>query len=362
MPDDPNQPQSYDAVLGGQTPIPEGSAILGGIEGVKWRLESAIEEQRIVALSEALKYGEAGLELIIMTLQDESWKVEKTAYRLLKERTEPRVKQALKKYNYWNFLRCLRTFNEYKDVYSVAISSDGQTIFTASYDDHGADFRDMRLCLGSFNFSTGYSQELFRCFEYNVNSAAISSDGQTLINGNYGNIRIRHFPAEEVIRDIQGHSDHLNSLAIGLDGNIIASSADSDKNIKIWQLETGELIKTLEGHIKQVTAVGISPDGQIIVSGSYDKTIKIWHLETGELIKTLNIDFFATSIAVSPDGQTLVSGHKYGTIKIWCLKTGELLRTLEEHSDRVTSIAISLDGQTLVSGSWDGSIKVWRVP
>lgn len=80
MSDNPNQPQEDDAVLGGQTPIPMGSAVLGGIAGVKRRLESAIEEQRIVALSEALKYGEAGLDLVIQALKDESKQVEKAAY------------------------------------------------------------------------------------------------------------------------------------------------------------------------------------------------------------------------------------------------------------------------------------------
>jgi Ni,Fe-hydrogenase III component G len=95
MPDHPNQPQQYDAVLGGQTPIRAGSAILGGIEGVKRHLDSAVEEQRIAALSEALKYGEAGLDLVIGALQDESEKLQKAAYLLLRERTEPKVKQTL---------------------------------------------------------------------------------------------------------------------------------------------------------------------------------------------------------------------------------------------------------------------------
>ena len=57
-------PTQYDAVLGGQNLIPVNAAVLGGIAGVKSRLASPIVESRIVALSEALKYGKAGLELI----------------------------------------------------------------------------------------------------------------------------------------------------------------------------------------------------------------------------------------------------------------------------------------------------------
>jgi hypothetical protein len=40
-------------------------AVLGGIEGVKRRLASAVVEQRIAALTKALKYGQAGLDLVI---------------------------------------------------------------------------------------------------------------------------------------------------------------------------------------------------------------------------------------------------------------------------------------------------------
>jgi hypothetical protein len=54
-------------VLGGQ--VPSGSAVLGGVEAVKRRLASAVEKQRIAALKEALKYGEAGLDLVIQAVE-----------------------------------------------------------------------------------------------------------------------------------------------------------------------------------------------------------------------------------------------------------------------------------------------------
>lgn len=53
-------PTQYDAVLGGQNLAFNSAAVLGGIAGVKSRLASPIVEAKIVALSEALKYGEAG--------------------------------------------------------------------------------------------------------------------------------------------------------------------------------------------------------------------------------------------------------------------------------------------------------------
>lgn len=95
MSENTNQPKEYDAVLGGQNPPPINAAVLGGIEGVKKRLASSILEVRINALSDAIKYGDQGLDLVLPALQDESIEVQFAAYSLLKDRQEPQVKQQL---------------------------------------------------------------------------------------------------------------------------------------------------------------------------------------------------------------------------------------------------------------------------
>ena len=98
MSDNQNQPREYDAVLGGQNSIPVNAAVLGGIAGVKSRLASPIVQVRIAALSEALKYGEAGLDLIIQALHDKSMQVKFTAYSLLKHRNEEKIQRRLQDY------------------------------------------------------------------------------------------------------------------------------------------------------------------------------------------------------------------------------------------------------------------------
>ncbi len=92
MPNEQNQPREYDAVLGGKNSTPINAAVLGGVAGVKSRLASLAVEARIAALSEALKYGDAGLDLIIEALQDESMQVKLAAYSLLKDRDDLKIK------------------------------------------------------------------------------------------------------------------------------------------------------------------------------------------------------------------------------------------------------------------------------
>ena len=50
------QPQAKDVVLGGRSPVPFGSVVLGGIAGVKQRLASTAIAAKISALTEALNY------------------------------------------------------------------------------------------------------------------------------------------------------------------------------------------------------------------------------------------------------------------------------------------------------------------
>lgn len=97
MAKNPNQPRNDDAVLGGQAP--SSSAVLGGVEGIKKRLTSSVEQQRIAALSEALKLGKTGLDLVIQALENSSQQVQQTAFWLLHEyKAEPKVKKVLQNY------------------------------------------------------------------------------------------------------------------------------------------------------------------------------------------------------------------------------------------------------------------------
>ena len=91
-----NRPREYDAVLGGKNPSPVNAAVLGGIEGVKRRLTAADELVRVAAVREAMKYGEAGLDVAIASLDDESPQVRHAAIYALQEKlSHPKVKALL---------------------------------------------------------------------------------------------------------------------------------------------------------------------------------------------------------------------------------------------------------------------------
>ena len=100
MTNNQNQPNQYDAVLGGNNAPPVTGAVLGGIEGVKNRLASSNIEAQIEALNDALNYGDVGLDLVVDALQSKSRKAKDLAYELLVDRNEPELKQLLWRYKF----------------------------------------------------------------------------------------------------------------------------------------------------------------------------------------------------------------------------------------------------------------------
>lgn len=102
MTNNQNEPRKFDIVIGGEKPPPLQGAVLGGLKGVQQRLSISVIETRVAALSEALNYGDAGLDLVINALQDVNKQVRRLAYLLLREKVEAKVKQALREYKTWN--------------------------------------------------------------------------------------------------------------------------------------------------------------------------------------------------------------------------------------------------------------------
>ncbi|MCV3216695.1 serine/threonine protein kinase [Plectonema radiosum NIES-515] len=243
----------------------------------------------------------------------------------------------------------------------------------------------------------------------NVNSIAISPDGNILVSGNDDkSIVFWDLNRKEAIANIKGHSQAVKSVALGTDGKLLATASD-DKTIKIWDVNTCQEILTLVGHSRPVKSVAFSHDGKLLASGSWDKTVKIWDVYSGKEICTLtghklqvsavafspqskllaSASFDRTinlwnckanespnqlknrphqtlightgavlTVAFSPDGQILATGSDDNTIKLWEVNTGKLIHTLSSHSWSVVTLAFSADGETLISGSWDKTIKL----
>ncbi|MGB3638132.1 MAG: hypothetical protein WBA39_11240 [Rivularia sp. (in: cyanobacteria)] len=97
MTNNSQSPREYDAVLGGNSPPPIYGAVLGGIEGLKGRLETGNKQQRVESLADALKYADAGIDLLIEALDDGEIEIRAKAFQLLQDVDSEKVKQIVNK-------------------------------------------------------------------------------------------------------------------------------------------------------------------------------------------------------------------------------------------------------------------------
>ncbi|OCQ95341.1 hypothetical protein BCD64_25670 [Nostoc sp. MBR 210] len=408
MPENLQQPRGYDVVLGGQTPPPVNGLVLGGIEGVKYRLLSNNLEAKIAAIAPAIDYGDVGVELVIQSLQHEPVELKAAAYKLLHQRKKVSAEQIIAAFNlyHYQFFECLTTFSGHtSDVCGIAFSPDGKTIATSSHDKTIKLWHiqtSQLICTLSEGLSAPYG-------------LAFSPDGKTLYANDWQEIKIWNLENQQQIRTLKGHTDATLSLVVAPDGTLISGS--QDKNIHVWQQpHLGKYYKlgSHPCHVwgMNIVKVALSADGQILISGSTnDRTIKVWDwkrkkqlttlgyetfglnismpgisciaispdgkiaigggetqldvwdIETSKKIYTLNLeaDNDIHSLCVSQDGKTLFGGLKNGVIRIWNLLTGETIHNLAGHLGIVWSMAVSPDGKTLVSGSLDKTIKIWGI-
>jgi cytochrome c len=187
-----------------------------------------------------------------------------------------------------------------------------------------------------------------------VRALAISSDGQTAISGSFDSTGIRwsltRNAAEQVLRF---HADAVNAVVLFRDGR--AATAGADGRIAIWTSGKTEPDAVLEGHTAPIAALALSPDGATLASASWDQTVRLWPLGGGGAPRVLeghtqNVN----GVAFAPDGRTLVSVSYDQGVRIWPL-SGPPVPTVVAMPSPLNAVAVASDGEIAVGGA-DGKI------
>ncbi len=186
-----------------------------------------------------------------------------------------------------------------------------------------------------------------------VRALAISSDGQTAVTGSFDSTAIRwsltRNAAEQVLRF---HADAVNAVVLLRDGR--AATAGADGRIAIWTPGNAEPDAVLEGHTAPIAALALSPDGAILASASWDQTVRLWPLAGGvpRVLEghTQNVN----GVAFAPDGRTLVSVSYDQSVRIWPL-SGPSTPTVVAMPSPLNAVAVGGDGE-ITAGGADGKL------
>lgn len=152
-----------------------------------------------------------------------------------------------------------------------------------------------------------------------------------------------------------GLVDDSEGLAFSPDGALIAM-ANGD-TIDVHQVQTGEVIRILEGHTNHIHSIAFSPDGRLIASAAHDGTILLWDVTSGTTVAEMSGENQPMGVVFSPDGTRLASGWENGAMLIWDVTTGSMVNMLTGHTKPVSDVMYV--GNLIVTGSEDGTMVLW---
>ena len=251
---------------------------------------------------------------------------------------------------------------EGSNVRSVIYSPDGTTLATGNASNN--------ILIWDMKARQQMTEIIVPISEHNIRSEigyiSFSPDGKTLASsGGYedNSLYLWDVTTGELITNLKGHKDRVQSIVFSPDGNTIASCSTNEL-IKLWDAATGQEKDTFKGHIDIVYCLAFSPDGRTLASGagSDDKSIILWDMATRqEKVKLEGDTGWILSVAFSPDGNMIACGDTNNKVRIWEISVKEQIAIFEGHKSNVNCVAFSSDGKTLASGSGDGTILLWDV-
>lgn len=98
------------------------------------------------------------------------------------------------------------------------------------------------------------------------------------------------------------------ALAFSIDGKTLAC-AELNGRICLWSFEADQILHELQGHTDTITCLAYSPDGRWLASGSDDRTLRIWEAKSGELAGAWELDNAIKALTFSADGKWVFTGN-----------------------------------------------------
>ena len=186
-----------------------------------------------------------------------------------------------------------------------------------------------------------------------VRALAISPDGQTVLSGSFDSTVIRWSLARDVAEQVlRFHADAVNAVVLLGDGR--AATAGADGRIAIWTAGNVQPDSVLEGHTAPIVALALSPDGTMLASASWDQTVRLWPVVGGAPRVLEGHTQNVNGVAFTPDGRALVSVSYDQSVRIWPL-AGTSPPTVVAMPSPLNAVAIGADGE-IAAGAGDGRV------
>src|SRR5262249_42883099 len=153
-------------------------------------------------------------------------------------------------------------------VHCVAVSPDGKLLATGGHD----------LGIRLFDMATGKEQRQTG-WHGDIRSVAFAPDGKALASAdNYGGIPLLGVGAR---LGLPQSGELILAAALAPDGSFVATGC-RDHVVRLWEPRTGKLLRELRGHNDPVQTVAVATGGKVLASWADSRpgapVIHLWDL------------------------------------------------------------------------------------
>ncbi|MGA2555020.1 MAG: protein kinase, partial [Verrucomicrobiota bacterium] len=289
------------------------------------------------------------------------------------------------------------------EIYSLAVSHDGQWLAAGEYYTGGLSVWDlrtrqelMRLAKSEEYIHAAFSptEPLLAFTSYTVSSSglerytlrlwngttrqvigeiplegecmglAFSKDGRTLVTSLRGHLTVWRIPELSQAASYPSEQSRIGpweGFAATADLSLAAYGLAAGR-IRVVDLRDGKELWTAVAAKQIASALAFSPDGKTLASagGLVESNILLWDVGTGKEIGRLEgHGSWVSSLMFWADGKKLASSSADQTIWIWDVASQRRLDVLRGHRQEVWRLAWLPDEKTLVSGAKDGTVDFW---
>jgi WD40 repeat protein/beta-lactamase regulating signal transducer with metallopeptidase domain len=266
--------------------------------------------------------------------------------------------------------RFLREVQISKPYASQAVhTSDGRFVVAKGFD---GERRTAKQWVALFNAQSG--QERMRLdIDGSGRALVVSADGTTVAVRDGKKINVIDVEKKEIRHQLdEVNLAGVEATALSDDGELLL--VGSPGQIRLWNLATGEAPRSIaiagrDTRSKpSIEAIAFSPDGSRAAIGNHQTGVSLVDLLRGKVVREFSIEgpesWRSLDVVFSPDGQIVaapIEMYYGGGVAIWDVKSGALLKRLESGTCGIKHLAFSHDGQLLAGTSFEPILCVWNV-
>ena len=278
--------------------------------------------------------------------------------RINRQRTD----EIMARFNNWNPQNHTQFVGHTDEIFSCAISSDNNTIFSGSKDTNIIAWNNQGQQLYTLNGHQGI-----------VCSLILFQSDQMLISADWNNnVFVWNLPNRELIIRLHGSTEELYHIEISWCGNFIASCG-SGRLFDLWSTDNWRHLGRFNTESARSNYLVFTPNLPRIIISCEEGPIKLFSTSPVQLIgqRTFRLDIIQ---CMAINEKSLIIGYKTSGIDLVEFSQLNNLNNLNNFSNlrlshtftcfsnTIRSIVISKEGLHFLAFSADQSIKVFSIP